>query len=330
MEYRVLGRSGLRVSAIGVGTWQLSGPLDIDGKANGYPDVGHDAAVHLIHGCEDLGINLIDSAEIYGAGEGERRVGAALKGRRDRWIVSTKFGVRRGAHGERIQDPSPSAIATSLENSLQRLQTDYVDIYLYHTEPDPTQIAAGRAALESLKQQGKLRYYGISTDDPQIVAQLIEHSAVDIVMYMQSLLTHPDELLGLLKAHNLGGMVRGALEAGRLSGAYFRRRPRLSKQDFRESFLKFDNTLKYAAYKRFLPPNTSMAAFAIRYLLDFDTTHTIALGGKSIAHYQAAVQAFDLPPLSPATHQALPQIRQALQERSFKRKVMDKLQRFMS
>ena len=86
----------------------------------------------IIRACGDLGINLIDVAEMYGDGEGERRVGQAIRGSRDRWIVCTKFGLRRGRQGERIIDAGPETIARSLEGSLRRLQTDYVDVYQFH------------------------------------------------------------------------------------------------------------------------------------------------------------------------------------------------------
>src|SRR5262245_34585926 len=160
MEHRVLGRTGLRVSAFGVGNWQLSGPVQIEGVPDGYPDRGEAHAVELIRGCGDLGINLIDTAEVYGDGEGERRVGKAVKGQRDRWIIATKFGIRRGPAGNRIEDPSPETIAPSLEGSLRRLETDYIDILLYHSPPRSEQLAAGKDVLDRLKREGKIRAYG--------------------------------------------------------------------------------------------------------------------------------------------------------------------------
>src|ERR1700722_7813944 len=97
MKYRNLGKTGLAVSEIGVGAWQLGGPLLLDGKMDGHPDVGEDFAIDLIHRAQDeLGINFIDTAEQYGAGESKRRVGKALRGRRDKWVVSTKFGMQVG------------------------------------------------------------------------------------------------------------------------------------------------------------------------------------------------------------------------------------------
>ena len=96
MELRALGGTGIEVSPITIGAWQLGGPLFFDGKPDGHPDPGKESVIRMIHELGDLGVNSIDTAEQYSAGESERRVGAALKGRRDRWVVSSKFGYRVG------------------------------------------------------------------------------------------------------------------------------------------------------------------------------------------------------------------------------------------
>lgn len=314
MDYRILGRTGLRVSVISMGSWQLSGPLDVDGQADGFPDIGRDAAIRLIQACNDLGINFIDSAEIYGDGEGEQRIGEAIKGKRDRWIVSTKFGLRCTDTGNRLEDASPAVIRPSLERSLRRLQSDYVDLYLYHSPPTARSILEGKRVLDALKQEGKIRFYGISTDDFQVLSQMVSCDAVEVAMFAQSLIVHPSKMLNLVKTHNLGRVVRGALAAGQLSGKYFHHPPQISEQDFRSAVSI--PWKKYAFYERFLPENVSMTAFALRYLLDFDTTHTIILGGKSLANYQEAFKALALPALEPDIHRAMEQIRrkQALKE----------------
>lgn len=307
MEYRILGRTGLKVSVFGIGSWQLSGALTIDGKPDGFADIGRDKAIAIIEGCRDLGINLIDTAEIYGDGEGERRIGSAIRGDRDRWIVSSKFGLRRGTKGERIINPHPDTIRNSLEGSLRRLNTDYIDIYLYHAPPQTESIPAAKEILETLKQEGKIRFYGISTDNPQELQALVDLDAVDVVSCPQSLIDYPQRILNLVQTNNLGMITRGALAAGQLSGKYFQQSPQLSADDFRYSF-KF-NWNKYQFYEKFLPENASMTAFALRYLLDLDTTQTILLGGKSLADYNEAITALDLPPLSNKIHSQLDRAR---------------------
>lgn len=93
MRKRALGRTGMEVTEIGIGAWQIGGPLLLDGRADGHPDIGADAAICLIRELGERGVNFIDTAEQYGAGESERRVGRAIQGARDRWIVSTKWGA---------------------------------------------------------------------------------------------------------------------------------------------------------------------------------------------------------------------------------------------
>ncbi|PZV10788.1 MAG: hypothetical protein DCF22_15865 [Leptolyngbya sp.] len=325
MEYRTLGRTNLKTSAIAIGTWQLSGPITLDGKADGFIDVGRDQVINLIHACEDFGINTIDSAEIYGAGEGERRVGEALRDRRDRWIVSTKFGLRRGDTGKRVIDCHPQTIRKSLEGSLERLQTDYVDLYLYHSPPNAKLLDEGKQILDTLKQEGKIRFYGISTDNANLVEQLSRKNAVEVVMFSQSLLTYPEKMLNLVQSHALGGMIRGVFEAGLLTGKYFQHKPQLAKDDIRSSWMNDAKTEQYAVYQSLVPAGFSMTALALRYVLDFDTTHTVVLGGKAIADYQDALQAFKLAPLDHETQAALTTLRQNLRQLSFKRRVINTL-----
>ena len=307
MEYRTLGRTGLRVSVFGIGSWQLSGALAIDNLPDGFPDVGREKSISIIQGCGDLGINLIDTAEVYGDGEGERRIGAAIKGKRDRWIISSKFGLRKGSRGERVTNCHPDTIRSSLEGSLRRLNTDYIDIYLYHVSPRPEWLEAGQKVLETLKQEGKIRFIGISTDDASELQPLIEHDCVDVVNCARSLVRYPRPILNLVKTHNLGMMNRGSLLAGQLSGKYFDRPPQLSTDDFRHG-LKF-NWSKYSSYQSFVPEGASMVGLALRYLLDYESTQTILLGGKSLDHYQEALAALDLAPLDRKIHARVQLIR---------------------
>lgn len=297
MEYRVLGQTGLRVSVLGVGTWQLSGPVEMEGLPDGFPDPGREHVIRLIQECRELGINVIDTAEVYGDGEGERRVGDAIRGRRDEWVVVTKFGLRRGPRGARIRDASPGEIVASLEGSLSRLRTDYVDVYLYHTAPAKEQMLAGLEVLERLREHGKIRFHGISTNDSSTLRALTQFEAIGVIMFSQSLLTHPEDTLELVRRHNLGSLVRGAFECGLLTGKYFQMPPRFSGEDIRSHALKEADFTRYSVCEQLLPPGGDMVCLALRYLLDFDTTHTIVLGAKSREDYQRALQALKLPKL---------------------------------
>ncbi len=316
MKRRALGGTGIEVSEIGVGAWQLGGPLLLDGKVDGHPDVGREAAVSLIRRCGELGINFIDTAEQYGAGESERRVGQALRGHRDRWVVSTKFGALVGPHGERVSDVSAQRVPLSLEGSLRRLGTDWIDVYLYHVPPDPAQAEAVARYLEQAKRDGKVRAVGISTWELEPCRYLHGLGALDVVQIPKSILDPREDLTRFLGEVGAGVIVRGAFAHGRLSGRYFHEAPRFAADDIRGNWYPPETVAsefaRYAVFEELLTPSRSMPQLALRHLLDQPTTHTIVLGAKSFEDYVAAAAASELPPLTAAENARLGALRDGL------------------
>jgi aryl-alcohol dehydrogenase-like predicted oxidoreductase len=160
MEYRYLGKTGVRVSQLCLGAMMFG--------AWGNPD--HDDSIRIIHSAIDGGINFIDTADVYSAGESEEIVGKAIAGRRDRLILATKV------HGSMGDDPNQSGnsrrwIIEECENSLRRLNTDYIDLYQIH-RPDPhIDIDETLGALTDLVRQGKVRYLGSSTFQPSEIVE---------------------------------------------------------------------------------------------------------------------------------------------------------------
>ena len=153
MQYRTLGRTGIRVSPYALGAMML-------GAAMGNPD--HDDSIRIIHKALDAGINVIDTADRYSAGESEEVVGKALRGRRDDVVLATKVNGPMGEDPNR-QGNSRRWIITEVENSLRRLQTDHIDVYQIH-RPDPeTDIEETLSALSDLVHSGKVRVIGSST-----------------------------------------------------------------------------------------------------------------------------------------------------------------------
>ncbi|WP_416293298.1 aldo/keto reductase [Paenibacillus illinoisensis] len=149
MEYRRLGSSGLRVSALGLGT-------------NAFGKRADDAAsTHIIHAALDQGINFIDTANIYAGTESERIIGQALQGRRENAVLATKAGLPRhdGPHG---RGSSRYHLQQELEQSLRRLQTDYVDLYQIHTFDPHTPLEETLRTLDDMVSSGKVRYIGAS------------------------------------------------------------------------------------------------------------------------------------------------------------------------
>lgn len=300
MEYRRLGKTGLDASVIGIGTWQLSGPLTVDGRPDGFADIGAAAATQMIHALGERGVNLIDTAPIYGDGVGETRVGAAIRGQRDRWIVSTKFGMTLDGAGHRRLDLSPPAVRRNLEGSLKRLATDYVDLYLFHSDPGPGELPGCLELLGRLKDEGKIRFAGLSTDSTETLAATIAAGGLDVALLTHSLYREPQAQFDLARQAGLGILKRGVLEFGLLSGNYFRARASYGRDDIRRTTIDHLDSRRFAAFRALVPAGASMPAFAVRYVLDRPDTHVVIYGGKSLDQYQAAFDAVALAPLDPA------------------------------
>ena len=132
---RQLGRSGIQVSALGLGCWAIGGPFtNVDGVPVGWGDVDDNESIRAIHRALDLGLNFFDTADVYGAGHSEETLGKALAGRRDEVVIATKFGNVFNSETRRMagEDGSPEYTRKALEASLRRLNTDYVDLYQFH------------------------------------------------------------------------------------------------------------------------------------------------------------------------------------------------------
>ncbi len=161
MQNRMLGTQGLEVSAIGLGCMGMS-------AFYGHPaDEGE--AIATIHRALEIGVTLLDTAEMYGPHTNEKLLGKALAGRRDEAIVATKFGVYLGADDDRALDGSPERVRKAIDGSLQRLGLDHVDLYYQHRiDPDvPTQETVG--AMAELVEAGKVRYLGLSEASPETI-----------------------------------------------------------------------------------------------------------------------------------------------------------------
>jgi aryl-alcohol dehydrogenase-like predicted oxidoreductase len=293
VEYRTLGRTGLRVSVLGIGTWQLSGPVTIDGRADGYPDVGRERAIRLIRSGGELGINLIDTAPVYGDGEGERRVGEAIRGCRDAWHVVTKFGLARGAGGEAVFTAVPEEIRSWLEGSLRRLATDYVDVYLVHQSRKVPEFERTVRALEDLKKSGMIRFAGISSDDVASLHELERIAPLEVVMFSNSLLRRPDRIYEVLKRQRAGALVHGVFEQGRLGGQYWASPPRFSAEDFRSHAANGSDFQRFSALRRAVDDalGMTMAQVALRYVLDLEQTHCVVVGSATVERYKELAEA---------------------------------------
>ncbi len=220
---RRLGRSGLDVSAMGVGCWAIGGPFTFNGRPAGYGAVDDAESVRAIHAALDLGVTLFDTADVYGCGHSERVLGRALAGRRDRVLVATKFGLRfdeatREGGGA---DASPAHIRRACEASLRRLGTDRIDLYQLHGGVEEPEGAADViATLEDLVAEGKVRFYGPSVDDPAIASAFAEAPHCVAVQQQLNVFDGSAETLAVCEEHGLASINRSPLAMGLLTGKY--------------------------------------------------------------------------------------------------------------
>lgn len=223
MHYRRLGRTELSVSVIGVGTYQFGGEW---GKR--FDQRGVD---EILAAAEDCGINLIDTAECYGDHLAERLVGAAIRGKRSRWVIASKFGHRFHGFQDRSRHWRPEEVRRQLDDSLRALGTDYLDLYQFHSPVQDEFATDGLWELLSReKQAGKIRHLGISVASSACAAadtaQLERASEIPLeaaqVVYNRLERQVEVGILPLCQRLDLGVLARVPLASGLLSGKYSR------------------------------------------------------------------------------------------------------------
>ncbi len=223
MNYRTLGQTGLSISEIGLGAYPISGMWRRpDGSDFGWTGVDDSESIDLIHRSQDLGINLIDTAEIYGDGHSESLIGKALIGRRDDWVIATKVQPNRGIDAEAHDENAVRRRLTeACEASLRRLQTEAIDVYQLHAVPYAWAMPVVMETLARLKADGKIRWYGISTNNWDAIRQLMVFGPIHVLQIGYNLLERSaDELLHWAKAEEIGTLIRVPLAKGMLSGKY--------------------------------------------------------------------------------------------------------------
>ncbi|SDG40784.1 Predicted oxidoreductase [Sinosporangium album] len=222
MEYRTLGRTGIRVSPLCLGTMMFGA----------WGNTDHDECERIVHTAVDAGVNFIDTADVYAFGESEEILGRAIKGRRDDLVIATKVNGAMGDSPNR-RGNSRRWITRAVEDSLRRLDTDWIDLYQLH-RPDPhTPIEETLSALTDLVRQGKIRAFGTSSFPSEDVVEAqwaaerrnLERPATEQLSY--SILARHAEgnVLPLAERHNLGIMAWSPLNGGWLTGKYHRDTP---------------------------------------------------------------------------------------------------------
>lgn len=312
MLTRILGKSGLEVSAVGMGCWAVGGPWTWaqpghDPYPAGWGRTDDSESIRAIHAGLDVGVNFFDTAANYGAGHSEVVLGTALKGRRDKAVIATKFGhivneAAKTVYGD--PDQILANVRQDVANSLRRLQTDYIDIYQLHDgDYDPVKAVALREALESLVQEGKIRWYGWSTDlvDRAQVFAGGEH-CTSIQFRLNAVYDHPD-MRRLCADFNLAGINKDPLNKGILTGK-FTTESTFPTDDIRSGVSFSDEAIvrrlqTVAALREVLTSGgRSMAQGAIAYIWALDERMIPIPGFKTVEQVKENAGAMAFGPLS--------------------------------
>jgi len=220
---RHLGKSGIQSSAMGLGCWAIGGPFWEGETPVGWGEVDDKESVSAIQRALDYGISFFDTADVYGTGHSERILARALKEQRTKVVIATKFGNTFDEPSRQMtgSNASPEYIRNACDASLQRLQTDYIDLYQFHLNDYPAEKAAEvRDALEELVASGKIRAYGWSTDFPERAQVFAQGHHCIAVQHQMNVLDDAGAIITLCEKFNLASINRGPLAMGLLTGKY--------------------------------------------------------------------------------------------------------------
>lgn len=295
MKYRTLGKTGLNVSVIGVGTWQFGGEW---GKNFTQEEVDS-----ILEKAKELGINLIDTAECYGDHLSESLIGNYLrKTNREDWVIATKFGHHFVRNFERSRHFDAKDVLKQLDASLKSLKTDYIDIYQAHSctdeEFDNDDLWT---MLDKQKQAGKIRHIGISLRKNDFVYQTKRASEVGAsviqVVYNRLDRKPEEEIFPICREQNLGVLARVPLASGYLSGKY-KPGATFAANDVRsrEEAAKRDELLRQVEEirKTEVPEGVPMATWALAWCLQHPAVTTVIPGCKNPEQVEMNAKAAEL------------------------------------
>ncbi|MDO7907967.1 aldo/keto reductase [Paenibacillus sp. JX-17] len=299
MNYRSLGKTGLMVSEIGYGAWGI-------GKT-AWLGAEDDESVKALNRSIDLGLNFIDTALGYGDGHSEKLVGQVIRDRSEQVYVASKIPPKNGQWPARDGVPSRDTftaehVIASTEQSLRNLGMETIDVQQFHVWSDEwVQQGDWLEGVQKLKEQGKIRFFGVSINDhqPNNAIKLIESGLVDTVQVIYNLFDQSpeDALLPACQAHNVGVIVRVALDEGGLTGN-ITPDTQFSEGDFRNHY--FGGSRKQEVYDRVQSiaselhiSTDQMAETALRYVLSHPAVSTVIPGMRSVRNVERNMQIGD-------------------------------------
>ncbi|MBV9107199.1 MAG: aldo/keto reductase [Verrucomicrobia bacterium] len=292
MNYRQLGKTGLDVSEIGFGAWGIGKGI--------WVGASDDESVKALHRAFDLGLNFVDTALRYGDGHSEKLVGKAVKERSEKIYIATKVPPKNGQWPARRGVPAEKAFPAEhvigcTEESLQNLGLERIDIQQFHVWSDQwVDEGDWLDAIQMLKEQGKIRYFGVSINDyqPENALRLIETGIVDTVQVIYNIFEQAPEnqLFPACQKHRVGVIVRVALDEGGLTGK-ITPETKFEEGDFRNRYFRGDRKREVYEHVQKIASDLEigldqLAETALRYVLSHDAVSTVIAGMRSIRNVE--------------------------------------------
>jgi aryl-alcohol dehydrogenase-like predicted oxidoreductase len=302
MEHRPFGRTGLTVSALGFGSWPMSG-------GDRYGAIEDAEAIRAIHRGLDVGVNCVDTAPAYGFGHAEEVVGEALRGRRDRVVLVTKCGLAWDPGNPTIRrDTAPASLRREVDLSLRRLQTDVIDVYLIHWPNTATPLEDAFGAMDDIVRAGKVRFVGVSNFTVEQMEACMRVRRVDVAQVGYHLFDRrmEQEVFPFCGRHGIGVMAYGPLGHGLLTGS-FTAATRFAEPDWRAKGIAFGQPIftaenlprNVAVVDRLRqevadPLGVSVSEVALAWVLRNPVVSTALVGARNPAEVDANLGAIRL------------------------------------
>lgn len=294
MRYKAFGNTGLRVSAIGAGTWGMGG--------NGWDTRDRAELIAALHAMLDAGVNLIDTAPGYGRGMAEEITAEAIRGRRDGLIIATKCGMNIDQPGYAVKNGSRDDIIRGCEGSLRRLRVDVIDALLLHWPDENTPLQETMEAMQHLKDTGKVRFIGVSNLNEARMKEARQYAEITLTQLPYSMVDRSAEAdIAWAASTGIGTMTYGSMAAGILAGGT-RQHQEYAKGDVRDGFYgKFYREPMFSKVMGLLAGMDQVAAdhgvpvaqVAMNWVTQQEHVHTALIGARTVAHAQDTCQAMD-------------------------------------
>jgi len=298
MHYRVFGKAGVKVSEIGLGTWAMGGPAEVDGKPIGWGPADDGESLRALHRARELGVNFFDTADVYGFGHSEELLGRAFAGDWQKIYVASKVGNRRYPGGQTTKDFTRGYVLAACDSSLKRLQKECLDLYQLHN-PSLEVLRSGDwpESMEELQKAGKIRWYGASVTSVEEAQAFLDRGKGHSLQLLYNLLRQEaaqvfEQALGkniaiIARVPLYFGLLAGKMTAGTRFPPDDHRSQRFSPEVLEQELAKLAKLefLKAAGY--------SLAQIALKFAVSDAAVATTIPGARRVAQVEENCSASD-------------------------------------